>query len=89
LTVASSGPDTVIAALPKTGRLPYRRVEFTIAADNQIRRVVVTGEDQSVMEFAFTGEKLNASVADAAFRFIAPPGVPVVEVETPNEEEQR
>jgi hypothetical protein len=51
--------------------------------------VVVTGEDQSVMEFAFTGEKLNASVADAAFRFIAPPGVPVVEVETPNEEEQR
>ena len=89
LTVASSGPDTVIAALPKTGRLPYRRVELTIAADNQIRRVVVTGEDQSVMEFAFTGEKLNASVADAAFRFIAPPGVPVVEVETPNEEEQR
>jgi outer membrane lipoprotein-sorting protein len=50
---------------------------------------VVTGEDQSVMEFAFTGEKLNASVADSAFRFVAPPGVPVVEVETPSEEEQR
>ena len=41
------------------------------------------------MEFEFTDEKLNASVAEAAFQFVPPPGVPVVEVETPGEEEQR
>lgn len=89
LTLRESGSDTVIEASPKTGRLPYSRVEFSIAPDNQIRRVVVTGQDQSVMEFVFTDEKLNASVAESTFRFVAPPGVPVVEVETPSEEEQR
>jgi len=89
LTLGESGADTIIAARPKSGRLPYARVEFTIAPDNRIRRVVVTGQDGSVMEFEFTDEKLNAPVAEAAFRFVPPPGVPVVEVESPGEEEQR
>jgi outer membrane lipoprotein carrier protein len=89
LTLGENAADTVIEARPRTGKLPYSGVEFTIAPDNRIRRLVVTGQDQSVMEFAFTMEQLNANVADAAFRFIAPPGVPVVEVESPGEEEQR
>ena len=89
LTLRESGADAVIEASPKTGKLPYSRVEFTIAPDHQIRRVVVTGQDQSVMEFVFSAEKLNAAVAETAFRFVPPPGVPVVDVETPSEEEQR
>ena len=89
LTLREEGVETVIEALPKSGRLPYASVEFTIAPGNRIRRVVVTGQDQSVMEFEFTDEMLNAQVAEAAFRFVAPPGVPVVEVESPGEEEQR
>ena len=82
LTLQQNGAEIVIAALPKTGRLPYRRVDFTIAPDNQIRRVVVTGQDQSVMDFSFSNEKLNGPVAESAFRFIAPPGIPVVNVES-------
>ena len=89
LALRESGGEIVIDALPKSGRLPYARVEFTIIAGNQIRRVVVTGQDESVMEFTFANEKLNAPVADAKFRFAAPAGVPVVDVETPGEEEQR
>ena len=79
----------MIAALPKSGRLPYRRVDFTIAPDNQIRRVVVIGQDESVMDFTFSNEKLNAPVAEAAFRFAAPPGIPVVNVESIGEGEAR
>ncbi len=89
LTLQQSGTDIVIAALPKSGRLPYRRVDFTIAPDNQIRRVVVIGQDESVMDFTFSNEKLNAPVAEAAFRFAAPPGIPVVNVESIGEGEAR
>jgi outer membrane lipoprotein carrier protein len=89
LTLQQNGADIVIEALPKSGRLPYRRVDFTVAPDNQIRRVVVTGQDQSVMDFSFSNEKLNATVAEAAFHFIAPPGIPVVNVESVGEEEPR
>lgn len=85
LTMQQSGSDIVIAALPKSGRLPYRRVDFTITPDNQIRRVVVTGQDQSVMDFTFSGEKLNGPVAESAFRFVAPAGIPVVNVESVGE----
>lgn len=85
LTMQQSGSDIVIAALPKTGRLPYKRVDFTIAQDNQISRVVVTGQDQSVMDFNFSNEKLNGPVAESAFRFVAPAGVPVVNVESVGE----
>lgn len=88
LTMQQSGADIVIAALPKTGRLPYKRVDFTIAADNQISRVVVTGQDQSVMDFNFSNEKLNGPVAESAFRFVAPAGVPVVNVESVGEAEE-
>ena len=87
MTIQQSGSDIVIEALPKSGRLPYRRVDFTITPDNQIRRVIVTGQDQSVMDFSFSNEKLNGPVAESAFRFIAPPGIPVVNVESVGEEE--
>jgi outer membrane lipoprotein carrier protein len=87
LTLQQDGADIVIEALPKSGRLPYRRVDFTITPDNQIRRVIVTGQDQSIMDFSFSNEKLNGPVAEAVFRFIAPPGIPVVNVESVGEEE--
>ena len=87
LTLQQSGSDIVIQALPKNGRLPYRRVDFTITPDNQIRRVVIVGQDQSVMDFTFSGEKLNGPVADSAFRVIAPAGTLVVNVESVGEEE--
>jgi len=89
LTLEQSGGDIVIQAMPKSGRLPYRRVDFTITPANQIRRVVITGQDQSVMDFWFSGERLNGPVADSAFRVIAPPGTPVVDVEAVGEEEPR
>jgi outer membrane lipoprotein carrier protein len=88
-TLKDEGRDVVITALPKTDRVPYTRVEFTVTPDNEIRRLVVAGTDRSVMEFRFTAERLNPALSDALFRYKAPDGVPVIEVTRPGEEEER
>ena len=75
------GGETVIAALPKSDRLPYRRVEFTVTAANAIRRLVVRGVDGTDMEFLFSDEKLNIPVKDAEFKFVPPAGVVVEEAQ--------
>lgn len=71
------GGETVIAAQPKSDRLPYRQVEFTVTAGNAIRRLVVRGVDGTDMEFLFTAERLNVAVGEAEFKFVPPAGVTV------------
>ena len=78
----------VVRALPKTGNVPYTSVEFTVSASDEIRRLVVTGADASLMEFVFSGERMNPPVADARFRFTAPAGAEVVDVESIGDEER-
>jgi outer membrane lipoprotein carrier protein len=65
---------TRITADPKTDSLPYTKVEFVVGADSQIRRVQVTGYDQSVLEFDFDQEKLNPPLEAKLFQFQLPPG---------------
>ena len=86
LALHASGSEVVLEALPKTATLPYRRVEFTLAGD-AIRKVVVTGEDQSVMEFVFSNERLNVTVDESRLRFTPPAGVGIVDVEALTAEE--
>jgi outer membrane lipoprotein carrier protein len=80
------GRDAVITALPKTDRVPYTRVEFTVTAAHEIRRLTVSGSGRGVMEFRFTGERLNTALPESLFRYRAPAGVQVVEVTRPGEE---
>jgi outer membrane lipoprotein carrier protein len=75
-----SGTDTTVTALPKDSRSPYSRVEFSVSPSNEITRLLVTGLDETVMEFRFSGEKLNAGLDAALFRFKPAPGAEVVEV---------
>jgi outer membrane lipoprotein carrier protein len=70
---------TWIAAHPKSDNLPYTKVEFAITPDYQIRRVVVTGYDRSVTDFAFDEERLNPPVDSKIFNFQLPAGARVVE----------
>lgn len=76
-----AGGEVVIVALPKSDRLPYRRVEFTVTASNAIRRLLVRGVDGTDMEFLFTAEKLNVAVAEGEFKFVPPAGVVVEDAE--------
>ncbi len=73
------GADTWITALPKSDNLAYTKVEFLTTPEGEIRRVRVTGQDQSKLDFSFSGEQPNAPVAPSMFAFHAPPGVEVVE----------
>jgi len=80
----STAPDadgTWIVAEPKSPNLEYTKVEFLTAAAGEIRKVRITGQDRSRLEFAFSGEKLNAPVAPSLFLFQPPVGVPIVEVD--------
>jgi outer membrane lipoprotein carrier protein len=76
----SEGGAVAITALPKSDKLPYREVSFTVDETNsRIQRLVVTGQDASVLEFTFADEKLNPPVADAMFRFQVPKGAEFVD----------
>jgi outer membrane lipoprotein carrier protein len=70
---------TRITADPKTDSLPYTKVVFVVGPDSQIRRVQVTGYDQSILEFDFDQEKLNPPLEAQLFQFRMPPGAALVE----------
>src|SRR5262249_3226547 len=70
---------TWLSAKPKSENLPYTKVEFAISPEFQIRRVVVTGYDRSVTDFAFDEEKVNPSMDSKIFRFQMPAGAKLVE----------
>jgi len=73
------GSDNWIVAEPKSENLAYSKVEFLATPDGEIRRVRITGQDQSTLDFTFTNELLNAPVDPSMFTFHPPPGVQVVE----------
>jgi outer membrane lipoprotein carrier protein len=75
-----SGGATVIRALPKSDKVPYTSVEFTVGGQGEIQRLKVANGDGSVTEYAFTNQRMNGAVNDARFRFTPPPGVPVEEI---------
>jgi outer membrane lipoprotein carrier protein len=82
LALRNEGSDTWIVAEPKSQNLAYTKVEFLALPSGEIRRVRVTGQQaQSKLEFAFSGEQLNAPVSPSLFVFQPPPGVQVVETE--------
>jgi outer membrane lipoprotein carrier protein len=68
-----------ISAIPKSDNLAYTKVEFLAASDGQIRRVRVTGQDLSKLDFTFSNEQSNPPLSASLFTFSPPPGVQVVE----------
>jgi outer membrane lipoprotein carrier protein len=73
-------PDgTLLAALARNDRLPYKSVEMLIAADGSIRQLQVAGRDESLLSYVFRDEKLNIPLDDSMFHFTIPPGAEVVD----------
>jgi outer membrane lipoprotein carrier protein len=68
------GADTWISAQPKSPDLPYTQVEFEVTPQYEIRRVKVTGQDNSVLDFHFDQEKLNPPLDRKLFQFELPAG---------------
>ena len=74
------GKDAWIRATPERDDLAYSAVEFIVAPDNRIKSVKVLGQDRSVIEFHFSNEKVNPSLAASVFKFTAPKGSEIMEV---------
>ena len=72
------GPNFIVTAKAKTDKLPYEKVEMLVTPDYQIQRLVVNGQDQSILTFRFAQEKLNPPVEDAQFKFQMPAGATLV-----------
>ena len=76
----AEGADTWITATPKSPNLPYTQVEFQVTPRFEIRRVQVTGQDHSVLDFHFDQEKLNPQLDGKLFQFELPAGSRLEEV---------
>jgi outer membrane lipoprotein carrier protein len=73
------GQDALITAIPKSDKLPYTEVTFLAAPDFTIKQLSVKGQEGFVIQYTFSGEKKNAPVTDAMFKFTPPPGVQIVD----------
>lgn len=76
--VKPDGANYIVTAKAKTDKLPYEKVEMLVTPDYQIQRLVVNGQDQSILAFRFAQEKLNPPVDDAQFKFQMPAGATLV-----------
>lgn len=68
------GDDLWVGAEPNSATLPYTKVEFLVTPDARIRRMRVTQDDLSVLDFTFDQEKLNPPLSPDLFVFHLPSG---------------
>lgn len=81
LSLRQEDGQSILTGLPKSNQLPYAKVEFTITNQNQISRLVITNQDQTVTELWFRNEQLNAPVRAESFQFSKPAAAELVDVE--------
>jgi outer membrane lipoprotein carrier protein len=79
LQARTEGDGSLVTAEPKSDSLPYSKVEFQVSPTFEIRKLHIVGQDQSVLDFAFEGEKLNPPLANSMFQFQPPAGAQLVE----------
>jgi len=77
----ADGTNHLITAKAKNDKLPYERVQMLVSPDGAIERLMVKGQDLSILTFQFDGEKLNPPVDDALFKFQMPAGATLVDAE--------
>jgi outer membrane lipoprotein carrier protein len=77
--VREEAPNVHITAIPKSDQLPYREVSFVATPESRIQRLIVNGQDGSILDFTFTAEKVNPPITDQAFKFEVPKGAEYVD----------
>jgi outer membrane lipoprotein carrier protein len=71
------GPDMWVAAEPNSATLPYSKVEFLVTPESRIRRMRVTQDDLSILDFTFDDEKVNPPLDQKLFVFRLPVGAEI------------
>lgn len=76
--VKPEGANFLVTARAKSDKLPYERIQMLVTPNYEIQRLVINGQDQSILTFQFSEEKLNPPVADSEFKFQMPAGASLV-----------
>jgi outer membrane lipoprotein carrier protein len=79
--VKPEGANFLITAKARNDKLPYERIQMLVTPDYQIQRLVIDGQDLSLLTFQLDGEKMNPPVNDAVFKFQMPAGATLVDSE--------
>ncbi len=82
LASAANGRFT-LTGQPKGQEQRIQRLTLSVTADGTITAIEIEEVDGSLTRFTFTAEVPNAAISAAAFRFIPPAGVPVVDALPP------
>lgn len=78
LAPAANGEFT-LTGQPKGQENRVTRLALTVRPDGAIAGIEIEEVDGAITRFAFAREETNVTVPPATFRFVAPPGVPVVD----------
>ncbi|MCC6587007.1 MAG: outer membrane lipoprotein chaperone LolA [Bryobacterales bacterium] len=73
------GKNTYIVATPKSEKAPYTQVAFVVNPQYQIEMLRVNGQDQSILVYRLSDEKMNPALDASMFTFEAPPGARIVD----------
>ena len=72
----------LVIAKPKSDKLPYKQVEFTVTSLGEIKQLIVSGEDDAVLIFRFSNERINPALNEQLFQFQLPEGATWLEAST-------
>lgn len=73
------GKNTYIVATPKSEKAPYTQVAFVVNPQYQIEMLRVNGQDQSILVYRLSDEKMNPALDASMFNFQPPPGARIVD----------
>jgi len=88
---SETASTTTVTVVPKSDKLPYRQVEFTVnpLKSYAIEKLVITGQDSGLLTFTFSSEQVNPNVSERLFRFDLPKGAQWADLTQSPAEEQR
>jgi len=72
--IKPEGTNYRVTARAKNDKLPYELVQMLVTPDYSIQRLIIHGQDQSILTFQFAQEIVNPPVDDAQFKFQMPEG---------------
>ncbi len=83
LTSAAEGAGFRISGVPKGMAGRVRLLTLLVTAGGAIEGMKLEEVDGATTDFSFTDQQENAPTTAEDFRFVPPPGVPVVEAQAP------
>jgi outer membrane lipoprotein carrier protein len=83
LATAPDGANFRITGIPKGMAQRVRLLTLTVTASSEIQRMKIEESDGAITDFVFSAIEENVAVATSDFTFAPPPGVTIVDGQSP------